>query len=61
MTFRRQPQVAYHDLVSLLLDETVTDARGAPTARIAHSAPQFQMEPAISLPPLSEHDRERLR
>ena len=36
MTFRRHSQVAqaaYHDLVSLLLDETVTDLRGAPTAR----------------------------
>lgn len=36
MTFRRHTQIAqaaYHDLVSLLLDETVTDLRGAPTAR----------------------------
>lgn len=36
MTFRRHSQVAqaaYHDLVSLLLDEAVTDLRGAPTAR----------------------------
>ncbi len=36
MTFRRHSQIAqaaYHDLVSLLLDETVTDLRGAPTAR----------------------------
>ena len=36
MAFRRHTQVAqaaYHDLVSLLLDETVTDLRGAPTAR----------------------------
>lgn len=36
MTFRRHSQVAqaaYHDLISLLLDETVTDLRGAPTAR----------------------------
>ena len=36
MAFSRHTQVAlaaYHDLVSLLLDETVTDLRGAPTAR----------------------------
>ena len=36
MKFRRHSQVAqaaYHDLVSLLLDETVTDLRGAPTPR----------------------------
>lgn len=36
MTFRRHSQIAqtaYHDLVSLLLDEAVTDLRGAPTAR----------------------------
>ncbi|WP_084399876.1 nucleotidyltransferase family protein [Henriciella aquimarina] len=36
MTFRRHSQTAqaaYHDLVSLLLDESVTDLRGAPTAR----------------------------
>jgi hypothetical protein len=36
MTFRRHSQVAqagYHDLVSLLLDETVTELRGTPTAR----------------------------
>jgi len=36
LAFRRHTQVAqaaYHDLVSLLLDETVTDLRGAPTAR----------------------------
>lgn len=36
MTFRRHSQVAqagYHDLVSLLLDEVVTDLRGTPTAR----------------------------
>lgn len=36
MTFRRHSQIAhaaYNDLVSLLLDETVTDLQGAPTAR----------------------------
>lgn len=36
MTLRRHSQVAqaaYHDLVSLLLDEAVTELRGAPTAR----------------------------
>lgn len=36
MTFRRHSQVAqtaYHDLVSLLLDEAVTELRGAPTPR----------------------------
>nr|WP_321509892.1 GSU2403 family nucleotidyltransferase fold protein [uncultured Hyphomonas sp.] len=36
LAFRRHTQVAqaaYYDLVSLLLDETVTDLRGAPTAR----------------------------
>lgn len=37
MTFRRHSQVAqaaYHDLVSLLLDEAVTELRGAPTPRL---------------------------
>jgi len=36
MTFRRHSPVAqagYHDLVSLLLDEAVTELRGAPTSR----------------------------
>ena len=36
MTFRRHSQVAqaaYHDLVSLMLDEALTELRGAPTAR----------------------------
>lgn len=36
MTFHRHSQVAqaaYHDLVSLLLDEAVTELRGAPTPR----------------------------
>lgn len=36
MAFRRHSQVAqaaYHDLVSLLLDEAVSELRGAPTAR----------------------------
>ena len=36
VAFRRHTQVAqaaYHDLVSLLLDDAITDLRGAPTAR----------------------------
>jgi hypothetical protein len=39
MTFRRHTpiaQTAYHDLVSLLLDEAVSDLRGTPTPRSIH-------------------------